>query len=198
MGKNSKVLVLFDKRIVRSSRESMIKTIPTLPNTHIRPIQPKDFSFIRSLAAEFQTFTVPSEYLLWFFTRFHPAYCRVVEAESGNLKAYLLAMPSSEPPNGIAIWQVAADFSDRSFALEYFAAYLRDLVGNSGATSISFTTQNPSASLRLIRSLAKQFFGCDAIAVDSVPAGQNELEFRLSIGDSISKGANEARRPPRR
>ena len=167
----------------------MKKAIPILSDMQIRPIEPKDFSFIRSLAAEFQTFTVPSEYLLWFFTRFHPGYCRVIEAESGNLKAYLLAMPSSEPPNGIAIWQVAADFSNHSFALEYFAAYLRDLVGHSGATSISFTSQDASASLRLIRSLARQFFDCDTVVINSVPAGQDEFEFRLSISDSISKSS---------
>ena len=170
----------------------MKKAVPTLFNTHIRPIEPKDFAFIRSLAARLPTFTVPSEYVLWFLTRFHPEYCRVIEEESGNRKAYLLAMPSSEPQNGIAIWQVAAAVSDHSFALEYFAAYLRDLVGRSSATSISFTTQKASASLRLIRSLAKQFFDCDAIQVDSVPAGQNEFEFRLSIasacvGDEAAK-----------
>jgi hypothetical protein len=170
----------------------MEKSIKTPSNPHIRAIEPEDFAFIRSLAAEFPTFTVPSEYLLWFLSRFHPSYCRVIEQGPGSLKAYLLAMPSSEPQNGIAIWQVAAAASDHSFALEYFAAYLRELVGRSGATSISFTTPKASASLRLIRSLAKQFFDCDAIQVDSVPAGQNEYEFRLSIavacvGDEAAK-----------
>jgi len=160
----------------------MKKTVLAISNAHIRPIEPKDFAFIRSLAAEFPTFTVPSEYVLWFLTRFHPDYCRVIEGGSGNLKAYLLAMPTSDPLNGIAIWQVAAAKPNHAFALEYFTAYLRELADHSDAKSISFSTQKDPASLRLIRSLAKQFFGCVVAELNSVPAGQGEYEFRLSIG----------------
>ena len=159
-----------------------VKPVSIHSNPQIRPVESKDFAFIRSLAAEFSTFTVPSEYLLWLLTRFHPDYCRVIEQDSGTLKAYLLAMPTSDPPNGIAVWQIAAAHPNQAFALEYFAAYLRDLVERYGAASISFTMQKNSASLRLIRSLAKQFFGCDAVQLDSVPAGQEEYEFRVSVG----------------
>jgi hypothetical protein len=159
----------------------MKKTVQPLLNSRIRPVEPKDFTFIRSLAAEFPTFTVPSEYVLWLFTHFHPDHCRVLEQDSGELKAYLLAMPTSNPNNGIAIWQVAADAPDRTFALEYFAAYLRDLMESTGATSLFFTAQQDSASLRLIRMLAKQFGDCEVAQLDSVPAGQGEYEFRLSL-----------------
>jgi hypothetical protein len=162
-------------------RATMKKAIQTNLKTRIRPIEPKDFAFIRSLAGEFSTFTVPSEYILWFLTRFHPEYCRVLERESGDLKAYLLAMPTSHPRSGIAIWQVAAAAPNHPFALEYFTAHLRDLVEGSGAASISFTTQKDSPSLRLIRSLAKQFFDCEVVQLKSVPAGQGEYEFRLCI-----------------
>jgi hypothetical protein len=153
----------------------------TLFGTRIRPVEPKDFSFIRALASKFPTFTVPSEFILWFFARFHPDYCRVLEDESGHLKAYLLAMPTSNPGDGIAIWQIAASTPNRSFALEYFSAYLRALVERTGATSISFTAPQDAAMLRLIRSLAKQFFDCEVVQLDSVPTGQAECEFRLSI-----------------
>jgi hypothetical protein len=170
----------------------MTKLIPTFSNSRIRPIEPGDFSFIRSLAAEFPTFTVPSEFILWFLARFHPDYCQVLEQESGGLRGYLLAMPTSNPRNGIAIWQVASTKPSHAFALEYFAAYLRDLVERTGATSISFTTQEePTASMRLIRTLAKQFFDCDAIQLDSVPTGQGEYEFRLSIGTVMSGNKSE-------
>jgi hypothetical protein len=146
-------------------------------------MEPRDFAVVRSLAAEFSTFTVPSEYVLWFFTQFHPEYCQVLEQESGDLRAYLLAMPTSNPGNGIAIWQVAATTPNHPFALEYFAAYLRDLADRTGATSIFFTAQQESlSSLRLIRSLAKQFFDCDVVQLKSVPSGQEEYEFQLSIG----------------
>jgi hypothetical protein len=151
-------------------------------------VEPKDFAFIRSLAAEFSTFTVPSDYVLWFFTRFHSKYCQVLEQDSGGLKAYLLAMPTSNPENGIAIWQVAATKPNQAFALEYFASYLRDLADHTGATSIFFTAQQESlASLRLIRSLAKQFFDCDLEQLNPVSSGQGEYEFRLSIGTGRSK-----------
>jgi hypothetical protein len=167
--------------LFRKSRETMKKAVPALSKTHIRPIEPKDFAFIRSLAAEFPTFTVPSEYLLWFLTRFHPDYCRVIEQGSGNLKAYLLAMPTSDPQTGIAIWQVAAAKPEHAFALEYFAAYLRGLVERTGVKSVFFTMAKDSASLRLIRSLARQFADCQVVQMNSVPAGQEEYEFRLSI-----------------
>lgn len=160
----------------------MKKAVKTLLKTRIRSMEPRDFTFIRSLAAELPTFTVPSDYILWFFIRFHPDYCRVLEQETGDLKAYLLAMPTSNPQNGIAIWQVAAVQTNQAFALEYFTAYLRDLVERTGATSIAFTIQQESsASLRLIRSLAKQFFDCDVVQLNSVPTGQGEYEFQLSI-----------------
>jgi hypothetical protein len=171
----------------------MKKAVRTLFNTRIRPLEPKDFPFIRSLAAEFPTFTVPSEYILWFLSRFHPDYCRVLEQDSGNLKAYLLSMPTSNPPNGVAIWQVAAATPNHAFALEYFSAYLRDLVERNHATSISFTASKTSASMRLIRSLAKQFFDCEAAQLSPVPTRQGEHEFRLSISQPGS--VNKKSRP---
>lgn len=165
----------------------MKKVVQPLFKTHIRPAEPKDFAFIRSLAAEFPTFTVPSEYILWFLTRFHPDYCRMLEQDSGDLKAYLLAMPTSKPPNGIAIWQVAASMPNRAFALEYFAAYLRDLVERTHASSVFFTTSQDSASLRLIRSLASQFADCAVEQLNPVPAGQGEYEFQLSLSPRVHR-----------
>jgi hypothetical protein len=162
----------------------MTETLQPLFNVRIRPVGPEDFSFIRSLAAEFPNFTVPPEYILWFFVHFHPDYCRVLEQDSGSLKAYLLAMPTSNPRSGIAIWQVAAATPNRGFALEYFASHIRDLAEHTGATSIFFTTSQEPASLRLIRTLAKQFFECEVELVNHVPVGQGEDEFRLSIGKS--------------
>ena len=159
----------------------MKKAIQPLFNTLIRSVEPRDFAFIRSLASEFPTFTVPSEYILWFLMRFHPDYCRVLEQNPRNLKAYLLAVPTSDPPNGIAIWQVAAASPNHAFALEYFTAHLRDLVERTQATSISFTASQNSASMRLIRSLARQFFDCEAKQLDPIPTGQGEHEFRLTI-----------------
>jgi hypothetical protein len=156
-------------------------------NPRIRPLEPRDFTSIRSLAGNLPTFTVPSEYLLWFFFHFHPDYCRIIEADDGSLTSYLLAMPTSNPKGGIAIWQVAAALPNRGFALEYFAAYLRDLAERTSATSILFTTTLAPASLRLIRSLAKQFFGCEVSQLDPVPAGQGEYEFQLSLGTSVPR-----------
>jgi len=169
-----------------SAVQPMKKAIPKLFNTRIRPVELKDFAFIRSLAAEFSTFTVPSEYILWFLTRFHPDYCRVLEDESGARKAYLLAAPTTDPRNGVAIWQVAATKPNHAFALEYFAAYLRDLVERTGAMSVFFTMSEASASLRLIRSLARQFGNCEVAQLNSVPAGQGEYEFQLLLGAASS------------
>jgi hypothetical protein len=171
----------------------MKKVVQPLLKTRIRSIDPNDFPFIQSLAAEFSTFTVPSEYVLWFFTRFHPEYCRVLEQESGGLRAYLLAMPTSHPENGIAIWQVAATKPNQAFALEHFASYLRDLADLTGATSVFFTTQQESLpSLRLIRTLAK-LFNCDLEQLNSVPSGQGEYEFRISIGTACPDDENKKR-----
>jgi hypothetical protein len=150
-------------------------------NLRIRPVEPGDFGFIRSLAADLSSFSVPSEYILWYFARFHPDYCRVLEDPSGNLKAYLLAMPTSEPRNGIAVWQIGSSRTEQPFALEHFAAYLRDLMDREGARSLSFTTTQESSLMRLVRVLAKQFGGCEPVLVGPVPTGQGELEFRLSV-----------------
>lgn len=149
--------------------------------TRIRPLESRDFMFIKSLASEFPTFTVPSDYVLWFLSRFHPDYCRVLEQDSGDLKAYLLAIPTTDPPNGIAIWQVAAATPTHGFALEHFAAYLRDLSERTEVQSIFFTASRDSASMRLIRSLARQFFNSEAVQLSTVPTGQGEYEFQLSV-----------------
>jgi hypothetical protein len=150
-------------------------------NLRIHPITPEDFGFIRSLAAELSSFSVPSEYILWFFVRFHPNYCGVLEDAAGSPRAYLLAMPTSEPPNGIAVWQIGSPRIVQSFALEHFAAYLRDLSDQKGAVSLSFTATKDSPMMRLVRVLAKQFGGCEPVSVGLVPSGQGEHEFRLSL-----------------
>jgi len=128
-------------------------------NVRLRSIEVADFEFIRSLASNTSFFTVPPEYVLWLFARFHPDYCRVLEQASGELKGYLLAMPTSEPTNGIAIWQIAAVDQGRPFALEYFAAYLRELALRTAATSLSFTIKDGDQVLmRLVKLLATHFF----------------------------------------
>ena len=160
----------------------MKKSIQSFFKTNIRPVEPKDFSFIQSLAGEFPTFTVPSDYVLWFLSRFHPDYCRVLEQESGDLKAYLLAIPTTDPAYGIAIWQIAAAGPNRVLALEHFAAYLHDLVERTHTTSVFFTTSRDSTLLRLIRLLASQFANCGVEQLEPVPTGQGEHQFRLSIG----------------
>jgi hypothetical protein len=160
----------------------MKKPIQSFFKTNIRPVEPRDFNFIHSLAGEFPTFTVPSEYVLWFWSRFHPDYCRVLEQDSGDLKAYLLAIPTTEPPNGIAVWQIAATGPNHALALEHFAAYLHDLVERTHTTSVFFTTSQDSALLRLIRLLANQFANCEVEQLDPVPTGQGEHQYRLSIG----------------
>jgi hypothetical protein len=108
-------------------------------------------------------------------------------------------MPTSNPANGIAIWQVAATEPNHAFALEYFAAYLRELADRTSATSIYFTTQQESlAHLRLIRSLAKHFFDCDLEQLNSIPSGQEEYEFRLSIGAARPDKEKKTMRAPGR
>jgi hypothetical protein len=159
----------------------MNKAVQPLFKMHIRPIEPRDFGFIRSLASQFPTFTVPSDYLLWFFSHFHTDFCRVLEDVSGSLKAYLLAMPTSDPSNGVAIWQVAASVPNHGFALEYFADYIGSLAERVGATSVFFTAAMDPAQMRLIRAIVKQFFNSDVVQIDAVPAGQSEHEFHFSI-----------------
>lgn len=161
--------------------------MPPLLNPRIRPMETRDFASIRSLAATFPTFTIPSEYILWFFFHFHPDYSRVIESDNGSLTSYLLAMPTTNPKDGIAIWQVASAPPNRGFALEYFAAYLRDLAERTSATSVLFTSTPEPASLRLIRSLAMQFGGCEVSQLGPVPAGQGEYEFRLSLGTNFPR-----------
>jgi hypothetical protein len=157
----------------------MPKAVEMLFDVGIRPITTADFEFIRSLASKFPTFTIPSEFNLWFLSHYHPDYCRVLEQVSEGPKAYLLAMPTSSPTAGIAIWQVAASGLNRPFALEYFAAYLRDLVDRANVTSISFSASQDEATLRLIESLARRFFNSDVTRMHSVPAGQAECEYRF-------------------
>ena len=165
----------------------MKEVVKPLLKARIRSMEPKDFDFIRSLAAEFPTFTVPSDYVLWFLTRFHPKYCRVLEKDSGGLRAYLLAMPTSNPENGIAIWQVAATKLNQPFALEYFASYLRDLADNTGAASVFFTTQKESlSSLRLIRSLAK-LFNCDLEQLNPVPSDKGNMSSDFPLERAVRK-----------
>ena len=153
-----------------------------LSNMNIRSIESSDFAFIRSLAAQFPTFTVPSDYILWFLTTFHPEYCRVLEQSSGEIRGYILAMPTSNPPNGIAVWQVAtAETSAHAFTLEHFVFYLRDLAERTRATTVFFTTPPNLPSVRLIRSLAAQFADCEVAQCDPVPVGQGEHQFRITI-----------------
>ncbi|HWZ44755.1 MAG TPA: hypothetical protein VNW97_14865 [Candidatus Saccharimonadales bacterium] len=75
-------------------------------NLTVRPLNPCDVYFVRSLAAELPGFTIPSEYELWMLRRFDSKTCRIAEADGRGPIGYLLARAIPES-HELFIWQLA-------------------------------------------------------------------------------------------
>src|ERR1035438_7684513 len=92
----------------------------------VRPIVPGDFRFIRSLASIIDGYTVPSPYVSWMLGRFHGGLCAVAADTGHNRLGYVLAMPTSDPGDGVFVWQLAVTFRGRRLkAQDHLAAHLK-------------------------------------------------------------------------
>ncbi len=152
----------------------------------IRPIMPGDFSFIRSLASNVEGYTVPSPYVLWMLGRFHSGFCAVAVDAGQNRLGYLLAMPTSDPGDGVFVWQLALTFRGRRLkAQDHLAMYLKKTMRASKVHHLFFTTAPLSPTERSVTAIAKRVFHASPAKgrrlPGSVPGGESEYDLVVKI-----------------
>ena len=118
-----------------------------------------DFSFVRALAAEQRSYTVPPPYVLWMLSRFHGDLCTVAEAAGEGPVAYLLGMSTTAPPQVVFVWQLASTIRGRSLNAPFrLVAHLRKIAAKLKVRTILYTATRGSVQEQLIRSLAERVF----------------------------------------
>jgi len=151
----------------------------------VRPLAPHDFDFIRSLASTISGYTVCSPYLLWMLGKFQGSLCCVaMDAEKTQL-GYLLAIPTSEPPNCIFVWQLATTFRGKRLKAQYhLARHLRRVMRDRGARKLFYTSVPLSSAERSVRTIASQVFHATPERKLRVPDSESR-EFEYVLYPSI-------------
>lgn len=155
------------------------------PKVSVRRMRVSDFPFVKQLASQTRTYTVPSDYVLWMLSRCHPDLCAVAELRGASV-AYVLALTTHQPRHGMFIWQFASTLQGaRHRAPAGLAKYIRRRVQEHGIERIDFTAVPGSASLRSIQTLAQKYFGSIAQKSNRLPPSVlgRERQYYLVIRD---------------
>lgn len=124
----------------------------------VRQVTNSDFSFIRELASEESTFTVPSDYILWMLSKIHPEVCLVAASPDKKPIGYLLGL-IDDTKQTLFIWQIAVTHcgGEKDVAVRLLS-HVKEVMVARKLTKISFTMQPRLARLWGCR-VAKQVFG---------------------------------------
>lgn len=150
----------------------------------VRSIGLADFAFIRDLSAAQPNFTIPPPYVLWLLLRISPDLCLIAEhPEKGSL-AYLLAMPVSNPPESVYVWQLAGSSTENSEdAITELVQSLRAIVERRRFKKLIFSAQQNTPTFRALKRYARQGFSAEPQLLAPLPdiVAPNEHEFYFDI-----------------
>lgn len=158
--------------------------MPSISKITVRPLEVRDFSFVRELAASQPNFTIPPPYVLWLLTRISPELCLVAERPDKGPLGYLLAVPISNPPKSLYIWQLAAaKVSDPEEAMMKLIASLRDVVKVERVKKLIFSAQPKTATFRILKRYSRRGFSTDPQDIGCLPeiVAPDEHEFCVTI-----------------
>jgi len=159
--------------------------MPTPTSTiHIRPLELKDFTFVRELAAKQPNFTIPPPYVLWLLMKIKGSICLIAESESHDPLGYLLAVPVSDPPDSLFVWQVATVGDRRNLsAITGLLTALRQSIDSLKIERLVFTALKDSPTFRAIRRDAFRIFQSKPIFISALPeiVAPDESEFEIEL-----------------
>ncbi len=150
----------------------------------VRPMSLEDYGFIRDTAAQERNFTIPPLYVLWLLSKIKGDICLVAEDVVGGRLAYLLAVPVSEPPNSLFVWQLAVrDHASSSDAIRSLLLKLHQISTSIGISSIFFSSIPGSAAHRAISKHIKDIVSKEPVQTSLLEEmiAPGEVEFRIDL-----------------
>jgi len=158
--------------------------MPKEEDISIRPMEIRDFRFIRDVAARQPNFTIPPPYVLWLLLKIKGDICLVAEGPEKERLAYLLAVRVNEPVGALYVWQLASDekpASSRGIYLLVLA--LRGFASHEQITSIFFSAIPKSATMRTLRRYIREVFETEPVETQLLHefVAPGESEFRIDL-----------------
>lgn len=150
----------------------------------VRPLDLRDFTFVRELAARQANFTIPAPYVLWWLLKVKGSVCLIAEKPDERQLGYLLALPTHDPANGMFVWQLATSGKrEDSPVIRDLLCALRDSLTSKDVDYISFTALDQSATFRAIRRDALSVFDAVPTLVSGLPelVAPGESEYRIVL-----------------
>lgn len=150
----------------------------------VRPMSLEDYGFIRDTAAQQRNFTIPPLYVLWLLSKIKGDICLVAEDRVGGRLAYLLAVPVTEPPNSLFVWQLAARHDLRnSEAVRSLVQHLKQECIRHSIKSIHFSSIPNTAVFRTLKGYVRDIFQTEPIQTSSIHelVAPGEVEFRIDL-----------------
>jgi len=150
----------------------------------VRSIRLDDFAFIRDLSAAQANFTIPPPYVLWLLLRISPDLCLIAEHPEKGPLAYLLAMPVSNPPESVYVWQLAGSSTENSEdAITELVQSLRAIVKRRRFKKLIFSAQQNTPTFRVLSRYVRREVAADPECVGPLPelVAPNEQEFWVEI-----------------
>ena len=167
----------------------------------VRRLNISDFAFVRELASQQSTFTIPPPYVLWLLLKDYRNVCLVAEDDRIGPVAYLLAIPV-QPSGSLYVWQLAVSGKGkRSNAILQLLRELRRTTQKMRIRRIMFSTLPQSATFRMIRRYVTTVFGSHLGVNSALPSmiapGETEYRFELfqrKVRQYPTKTARSSRR----
>jgi len=141
-----------------------------------------DFPFVRKIAAEHPSFTIPPLYVLWLLLKVRKSVCLITELNGVGPVGYLIAVPV-EPAGSLFVWQLAVTNPvPKDTAVLSLLEELRNAARRMRVRRISFSTLPKSAAYRSVRRYAR-VFGVGLTESEALPSlvAPNEREYWVEL-----------------
>lgn len=141
----------------------------------VRPLRPSDHAFINRLAREQETFSPPTEYLVWMYSEVESDASFIV-TEGGKPVGYLLGQITS---NGTFwVWQIATERRSNPRVSIKMLARLNEVCRRYGLKRLTFTMYPQVAGAWGVRN-ARRIFGTELITVGEAIHGEYLYELHF-------------------
>ena len=158
--------------------------MPSISKITVRPLEVRDFSFVRELAASQPNFTIPPPYVLWLLTRIGPELCLIAERPDKEAVGYLLAVPITNPPKSLYIWQLVARRTRHSQRTVVELIHcLKARVKGRKFNDLIFSAQENTTTFRALKRLVRKEASATPLRMSLLPdiVAPNEYEFSVDL-----------------
>src|SRR5438270_10302424 len=144
----------------------------------IRALELADFTFVRDLAAQQPTFSIPPSFILWVLGKGNPKLCLLAVDGEGQRLGYLLALSTTDPANSVYVWQLA---SSTPHATKALLQELYRTVSELSTDKVLFSAVPDSVEFRAIRQYVMEVSGSEVTALGRLPELVSPVEAEYYV-----------------